>query len=56
MKYLIEYEICLDEDFPNEVKFMKIGFVIADENEFYPFLDFARENGAKEYKKRVGRK
>ena len=31
---------------------MKIGFVIADENEFYPFLDFARENGAKEFKKR----
>ncbi len=31
---------------------MKIGFVIADENEYYPFLDFARENGAKEYKKR----
>ena len=31
---------------------MKIGFVIADENEFYPFLDFARENGAKENKKR----
>ena len=31
---------------------MKIGFVIADENEFYPFLDFASENGAKEYKKR----
>ena len=31
---------------------MKIGFVIADENEFYPFLDFARENSAKEYKKR----
>ena len=27
---------------------MKIGFVIADENEYYPFLDFARENGAKE--------
>lgn len=31
---------------------MKIGFVIADENEYYPFLDFARENGAKEYRKR----
>lgn len=31
---------------------MKIGFVIADENEFYPFLDFARENSAKEFRKR----
>lgn len=31
---------------------MKIGFVIADENEFYPFLDFARENEAKEFRKR----
>ncbi len=31
---------------------MKIGFVIADENEYYPFLDFARENGAKEHRKR----
>lgn len=27
---------------------MKIGFVIADENEYYPFLAFAKENGAKE--------
>lgn len=27
---------------------MKIGFVIADENEYYPFLDFAKENNAKE--------
>ena len=32
---------------------MKIGFVIADENEYYPFLDFARENGAKEFKAKV---
>ena len=31
---------------------MKIGFVIADENEFYPFLDFAREHDVKEYRKR----
>lgn len=31
---------------------MKIGFVIADENEFYPLLDFARENSAKEFRKR----
>lgn len=31
---------------------MKIGFVIADENEYYPFLDFARENGAKESTRR----
>lgn len=27
---------------------MKIGFVIADENEYYPFLAFAKENGAEE--------
>ncbi len=27
---------------------MKIGFVIADENEYIPFLAFAKENGAKE--------
>lgn len=27
---------------------MKIGFVIADENEYIPFLSFARENNAKE--------
>ncbi len=27
---------------------MKIGFVIADENEYIPFLAFAKENNAKE--------
>lgn len=31
---------------------MKIGFVIADENEFIPFLDFARENNCNETVKR----
>ena len=27
---------------------MKIGFVIADENEYIPFLNFAKENNCKE--------
>lgn len=31
---------------------MKIGFVIADENEYIPFLDFAKENNCKESERR----
>ena len=31
---------------------MKIGFVIADDNEYKPFLDFAIANGGKEEKRR----